>query len=450
MLAISPSFLTRILSPETDAAAGGAGSSGGAADSSSEALASASPGDIALSVLAGNAAEGNDSPPTTTTFETTEDRTGELTHDELVEFLMNAPDGGADPGSVQGGDNNQDSATAEDGDGPTDGDDQEPSTAEGAETDDDADDVNAGDDGGGDDEEEGDATADGDIPDSLKKRFDALTGMREKFKAQRDDARKRIDELEAELASRPEVPPVILKAPDANPLNDLQTPDAIRQRMEQADLVIDWARRHPEGGEIPTGQGDETRWVSAEEVSQRRLEAEKVKEIHGPKRLDYLARHREAQSAAREVYPDLFDANSTLSRHADEFLAAFPGLTQDPNYPLYVGDWVIGAMARHGHLKVVPIKAAESQPARGSAAAPAKGSASPGSAAPPAAKASASTSSASVSPPPAVAAPVSTRGGVSGTRKPTRVASDQALEAYAASGGDDQDALAAYLAKRVA
>lgn len=278
--------------------------------------------------------------------------------------------------------------------------------------------------------EEGEA-----LPAAFQKRLDKLTAIKERFKTERDEARQQIDELRAQLDDRPALAPVVLPVSPADPLADLTTEQAVQERLTMAQQVIAWADAHPDGGEITDAQG-EPHYFTAQQVAERRLKAQKLAEIDVPKRLAYLRDQRAAVQTAQQIYPDLFVADSFMARQADQFISAIPGITAHPLYPLFVADWVVGAAARAGHYRLVPVSAA-SPAAPGTPAKPAPVQGSPASTAP-------ATPAASL-PPPTPAAASATP-----PRRPRAATQSAQIDAYLAKGADSVDELARLLLARQA
>ena len=282
--------------------------------------------------------------------------------------------------------------------------------------------------------------ADGEaLPANLQKRIDTLVAMREQMKAERDQLREEIDTLRAELAGRPDLPPIVLPASESDPLADLTSEQDVQARLAAADKVIAWAQAHPEGGSIKDSQGDE-HYFDAEAVREKLFQARELKSIHGPKRLEYIRAHRDATAAAKQVYPDLFTPGSFMAEQADQFLSTLPEITRHPNYPLFAADWVIGAAARAGLLRVVPVSA-------DAAAAPATAARRPGAAAVDSSTGARRPASPAPATPPPAAAPAP---GAAAPRRPKAALRDADIDRLSASGEISTDDLARYAESLVA
>lgn len=194
-----------------------------------------------------------------------------------------------------------------------------------------------------------------DQPEGNDKRYDTLVELRDKYRDQRDEARNRVEDLEHQLAEL-QSGAVSLTPSERNPLADLTTAEAIQARIKEADAVIAWAAANPDGAEFEK-DGDIIEF-SAAEVAARRLNAEKIKEIHGPKRLQYLDNLKAATAFAKQVYPEMYEAGP-FADFADQIITGNPGLLENPNYPCQVGDMIMGAAVRQGIYKIVPVKAAK-------------------------------------------------------------------------------------------
>lgn len=206
-----------------------------------------------------------------------------------------------------------------------------------------------------DEEEETDDDPDKDLPEGVRKRIDTLVGMRDKFREQRDEARTRLEDLEAEITQLRAAGTVSLQPTAQNPLSDVTDVSKVRERIEAAEQVIAWAEANPDGAEVKDPKTGEYVDFSADEVRSRRLQAERIKEIHGPKRIEYLKAQQQASEYARQVYPELF-VEGPLAEAADALVNSTPGLLDNPNWQVIAGDQVIGAAVRQGIFKVVPVK----------------------------------------------------------------------------------------------
>lgn len=271
-------------------------------------------------------------------------------------------------------------------------------------------------------EEEAEDPADPDaeaLPEKVQARIDTLVAMKDKFREQRDSARNEAEDLREQVA-RLEAGAVTLTPTERNPLSDLTDPAAVRKRITDADAVIRWADQHPDGCEVK-GTDGQTVYFDADEVRNRRLQAERVKEIHGPKRLEYLDRHREAVAVAKQTYPDLFQADTWQSANADQFLNANPSIMENPLWPVIAGDWLMGAAARSGMFKLVPVN----KPGTPAKAAPAATAKAPAPAAP------------APEPPPTPSSTTPPRASAN------RLHNQRASDAFIDSGGTDDEALLA-------
>lgn len=277
-----------------------------------------------------------------------------------------------------------------------------------------------------DDEDEDDP--DKDLPEAVQKRIDTLVAIRDKYRTQRDEARRELEDKEERLAQL-EAGAVSLTPTEQNPLSDLTDPKTVQERMKQAEAVIAWAEQNPDGAEVKDPKTGDYVEFSADEVRNRRLQAERIKEIHGPKRLEYLDRHKEAVAFAKEAYPDLFQAGTWQANNADQFLNANPGILENPLWPVIAGDWLTGAAVRAGMFKLIPVKADQSKKTGATAARKADDST----------PSPAPTNRAEATPSPEPPAQPSS---ATPPRRPAgQVARQSAKQRILDSGGEDEDAL---------
>lgn len=272
-----------------------------------------------------------------------------------------------------------------------------------------------------DDDEEEDP--DKDLPDGVKKRIDTLVGMRDKFREQRDEARTKLEDLEAEITQL-RAGTVSLQPTAQNPLSDVTDLSKVQERIKAAEQVIAWAEANPDGAEVKDPQTGEYVEFTADEVRSRRLQAERIAEIHGPKRIEYLKQQQQASEYARQVYPELF-VEGPLADAADALVSSTPGLLENPHWQVIAGDQVIGAAVRQGIFKIVPVK--KSGAANGTEATPSQSK--PTNTTPPkAAK-------------PSAEPPVTPSTTTPPRRPANRIAAQNAHQRLLDSGGTDEDAL---------
>lgn len=220
-------------------------------------------------------------------------------------------------------------------------------------------------------EEKSDDDAEEDAPapaqEKLLRRIDKIT-------AKRREAEERAEQLETELsdlrAKYDAAPPVTLAPTPADPLADVETPEALEERIAIAKKVRKWALENLEGGTVTNAQGDEV-YHEPSQVRQYLANADEMLTEHAPKRREWLNQRQTFVPEARTAYPALFKAGTPEQAMYRETLKAYPALKNMPNLELIIGDAIEGQKLRF----------ARQQAAQKAASAP-KSSAAPAKAAP--------------------------------------------------------------------
>ena len=228
-------------------------------------------------------------------------------------------------------------------------------------------------------EEKSDDDAEEDAPaptqDKLLKRIDRIT-------AKRREAEERAEQLETEIsdlrAKFDAAPPITLAPTPADPLADVESPEALEERISIAKKVRKWALENLEGGTVTNAQGEEVYHEPAQ-VRQYLANADEMLTEHAPKRREWLTQRQTVLPEARTAYPALFQAGSPEQAMYRETLKAYPALKNMPNLEMVIGDAIEGQKLRFARQQAAqkaasapkssaaPVKSAPSTPS------PAKG-----------------------------------------------------------------------------
>lgn len=228
-------------------------------------------------------------------------------------------------------------------------------------------------------EEKSDDDAEEEAPaptqDKLLKRIDKIT-------AKRREAEERAEQLETEIsdlrAKFDAAPPITLAPTPADPLADVESPEALEERISIAKKVRKWALENLEGGTVTNAQGEEVYHEPAQ-VRQYLANADEMLTEHAPKRREWLTQRQAVLPEARTAYPALFQAGSPEQAMYRETLKAYPALKNMPNLEMVIGDAIEGQKLRFARQQAAqkaasapkssaaPVKSAPSTPS------PAKG-----------------------------------------------------------------------------
>jgi len=228
-------------------------------------------------------------------------------------------------------------------------------------------------------EEKSDDDAEEDAPaptqDKLLKRIDKIT-------AKRREAEERAEQLETEIsdlrAKFDAAPPITLAPTPADPLADVESPEALEERISIAKKVRKWALENLEGGTVTNAQGEEVYHEPAQ-VRQYLANADEMLTEHAPKRREWLTQRQAVLPEARTAYPALFQTGSPEQAMYRETLKAYPALKNIPNLEMVIGDAIEGQKLRFARQQAAqkaasapkssaaPVKSAPSTPS------PAKG-----------------------------------------------------------------------------
>lgn len=181
----------------------------------------------------------------------------------------------------------------------------------------------------------------------LLRRIDKITAKRREAEEKAEQLETEISDLRAKIDS---TPPVTLAPTPDDPLADIETPEALEERVEVAKKVRKWAMQNLEGGTVTNAQGEEVYYEPAQ-VRQFLANADEVLTEHAPKRREWLGQRQAFVPEARTAYPALFQAGSPEQAMLRDTLKAYPALKRMPNLELIIGDAIEGQKLRFARLQ---------------------------------------------------------------------------------------------------
>jgi len=148
-------------------------------------------------------------------------------------------------------------------------------------------------------------------------------------------------ELEAQLnqTTRP-----ILSPTADSPLADVDSEDALDQRIQNAQAVRRWALQNSDGTTIKKPDGSE-QFVSGEEVKDYLIKADDILTVHAPARRQWISQRQPAVEAAKNIFPDIFKAGSDMNKAYAATIKQAPELLRIPQHEYWVGLALYGEQA---------------------------------------------------------------------------------------------------------
>lgn len=204
--------------------------------------------------------------------------------------------------------------------------------------DDGADDDSDGDEDGGDDQDDDD---DSQAPKSkYQKRIAKLSGQKAKLKQQLAEHEGKISDLEAKLGA---ATPITLTPTPEDPLADIDSMDALDDKVALAKRVEAWCEDHADGGTL-TIDGKE-RDFDSDEVRTRLKAARNILRAADDRR-KFLEHRPLVMQDVRLFYPELTKPGSAEHGAMVQLLKAVPGLKSHPAMELLIGDMIEGQKLR--------------------------------------------------------------------------------------------------------
>ena len=140
-------------------------------------------------------------------------------------------------------------------------------------------------------------------------------------------------ELEAQLnqTARPMLSPTA-----DNPLADVDSEDALDQRIQNAQAVRRWALQNSDGTTIKKPDGSE-QFVSGEEVKDYLIKADDILTVHAPARRQWINNRMPAVTSAQNLFPDIFKQGTPMNKAYQATIKTAPELLKIPQHELWIG-----------------------------------------------------------------------------------------------------------------
>jgi hypothetical protein len=184
--------------------------------------------------------------------------------------------------------------------------------------------------------------------DKVQRRIDKLVAKQREAEEKAQAAASELEQLktakadlEAQLnqTSRP-----VLTPSADNPLADVDSDEALQQRIQNAQAVRRWALQNTDGATIKQPDGSE-KYIEPAEVKDYLVKADDILTIHVPARKEWLAQREPAVQAAKSVFPDLFKEGSQLNQAYKATIKSAPDLLKIPQHEYWIGLALYGEQA---------------------------------------------------------------------------------------------------------
>jgi hypothetical protein len=184
--------------------------------------------------------------------------------------------------------------------------------------------------------------------DKVQRRIDKLVAKQREAEEKAQAATSELEQLktakadlEAQLnqTSRP-----VLSPTADNPLADVDSDDALQQRIQNAQAVRRWALQNTDGATIKQPDGSE-KYIEPAEVKDYLVKADDILTIHVPARKEWLAQREPAVQAAKSMFPDLFKEGSQLNQAYKATIKSAPDLLKIPQHEYWIGLALYGEQA---------------------------------------------------------------------------------------------------------
>jgi hypothetical protein len=184
--------------------------------------------------------------------------------------------------------------------------------------------------------------------DKVQRRIDKLVAKQRESEEKAQAASAELEQLrtakadlEAQLnqTSRPVLTPTA-----DNPLADVDSDEALQQRIQNAQAVRRWALQNTDGTTIKQPDGSE-KFIEAAEVKDYLVKADDILTIHVPARKEWLAQREPAVQAAKSMFPDIFKEGSALNQAYKATIKQAPDLLKIPQHEYWIGLALYGEQA---------------------------------------------------------------------------------------------------------
>jgi hypothetical protein len=127
-------------------------------------------------------------------------------------------------------------------------------------------------------------------------------------------------------------------------LADVDSDEALQQRIQNAQAVRRWALQNTDGTTIKQPDGSE-KFIEAAEVKDYLVKADDILTIHVPARKEWLAQREPAVQAAKSMFPDIFKEGSALNQAYKATIKQAPDLLKIPQHEYWIGLALYGEQA---------------------------------------------------------------------------------------------------------
>jgi hypothetical protein len=190
----------------------------------------------------------------------------------------------------------------------------------------------------------------------VQRRIDKLTAQKKEalekaqsVQAEYEQAKTKLAELEEQVnkSSRPVLTPTA-----DSPLADVDTEEALDEKIKSAQEVRRWALRNTDGATVKKPNGEEV-YLDADQVKDYLIKSDDLLTLHAPARKQWLAQRQPAVQAAKNLFPDIFKKGTQMHEAFTATVKQAPELLKLPMVEYWVG------LALYGEQQLVARQNAE-------------------------------------------------------------------------------------------
>lgn len=192
-------------------------------------------------------------------------------------------------------------------------------------------------------------------PPEVQEEFTRRVGKEARKRRKEGERAEQAEEKAAQLQAQLEgVQPITLVPTGDDLLANVQNDQQLAAVVQEARVVRDWCRKHPNG--FIENEGTENqREIPAEEIASKLSRAEDVLMFEVPRKQVEFKQRAEYDGIAKQHYPKLFDKSSEDYQLVNALQMQMPGLVNHPGKHLIFGDYLRGVKARvEEESKAVP------------------------------------------------------------------------------------------------